>query len=84
VAGSCDGLGRRARGELLRRVQAQAPPGPQPKRELPLRTCAACGKQALQMLQCSRCKAAFYCTAACQKRHWREHRAACGAAAART
>ena len=53
---------------------------PQPRLELPHRTCAACGKQQLQMLKCSRCKAAFYCDAACQKRHWREHKAACGAA----
>ena len=50
--------------------------------EMPVRTCASCGKQALQMLKCSRCKAAFYCAAACQKRHWREHKAARGAAAA--
>jgi hypothetical protein len=35
------------------------------------RTCAACGKQQLQMLKCSRCKAAFYCDAACQRGHWR-------------
>jgi hypothetical protein len=34
------------------------------------------------MLRCSRCKAAFYCDAACQKRHWQEHKAACGEAAA--
>ena len=45
-------------------------------------TCAACGKKQLQMLRCSRCKAAFYCDAACQKRHWQEHKAACGEAAA--
>jgi hypothetical protein len=48
---------------------------------VPHRACAACGKEALQMLKCSRCKAAFYCDAACQKRHWQEHKAACGAAA---
>jgi hypothetical protein len=65
-------------------LPAQAPPGPRPILEAPLRTCAACGNQALQMLKCSRCKAAFYCDAACQKRHWREHKAACGAAAAGT
>jgi hypothetical protein len=35
----------------------------------------------MQMLKCSRCKAAFYCDVACQQRHWREHKAACGAAA---
>jgi hypothetical protein len=46
------------------------------------RICAACGAKRLQMLRCSRCKAAFYCDAACQKRHWREHKAACGAATA--
>jgi hypothetical protein len=47
---------------------------------VPLRTCAACGQPDVQMLKCSRCKAAFYCGAACQKRHWREHKAACAAA----
>ena len=56
--------------------------GSAPKVGLLRRACAACGKQQLQMLQCSRCKAAFDCGAACQKRHWREHKAACGAAAA--
>ena len=65
-----------------RELQAKAPSGTQLGREVAHRTCAACGKLALQMLKCSRCTAVFYCGAACQKRHWREHKAACGAAAA--
>ena len=69
---------RRARCSAL---PTQAPPGPQSPVELARRTCATCSKMALKMLRCSRCKAAFYCDAACQKRHWREHKAACGAAA---
>jgi hypothetical protein len=63
-------------------MSAMAPSGRHPRQETPVRICAACGKKALQMLKCSRCTAAFYCDAACQKRHWREHRAACGAGAA--
>jgi hypothetical protein len=30
------------------------------------------------LLQCSHCKASFYYDAACQRRHWREHKAAGG------
>jgi hypothetical protein len=67
---------------LPRELLAKAPPGPLPVLDVPQRICAACGKQQLQLLQCSRCKAAFYCDAACQKRHWREQKAACGAVAA--
>jgi hypothetical protein len=63
-----------------RELQVLPPSGPQPRPDLPHRTCASCGKKALQMHRCSRCKAAFYCGAACQKRHWREHKAACEAA----
>ena len=67
-----------------RELQAALPSSPQSREEVVLRTCAACGKRLLQMLKCSRCKAAFYCDAACQERHWREHKAACGAAPAGT
>jgi hypothetical protein len=65
-----------------RELLMKAPSGPQPIMEVAHRTCADCGKKQMQMHKCSRCKAAFYCDAACQQRHWREHKAACGAAAA--
>ena len=69
-----------ALGHHHRELCVERPPGPQPMPEVPLRTCASCGRKQLQLLKCSRCKAAFYCDAACQRRHWREHRAVCGAA----
>ena len=46
------------------------------------RHCARCDKELMEALKCSRC-GAFYCSAACQKAHWPEHKAACKAAARR-
>jgi hypothetical protein len=46
------------------------------------RTCARCGLKGAEMPACSRCRAARYCSPACQKAHWPEHKAACKAAAA--
>jgi hypothetical protein len=43
------------------------------------RTCAGCGASKFEALKCSRC-GAFYCSSACQKAHWPEHKAACKAA----
>jgi hypothetical protein len=47
------------------------------------RRCAAAGCRAtsFEMRRCSRCCAAWYCSPACQKAHWPEHRGACEAAA---
>eukprot|EP01064_Diplonema_japonicum_P015307 TRINITY_DN23024_c0_g1_i1.p1 TRINITY_DN23024_c0_g1~~TRINITY_DN23024_c0_g1_i1.p1 ORF type:complete len:232 (+),score=63.71 TRINITY_DN23024_c0_g1_i1:26-697(+) len=39
------------------------------------RNCEVCQKSA--PLQCSACKAAFYCTVEHQKQHWKEHKAPC-------
>lgn len=39
--------------------------------------CLCCGKRG-KMLACSRCKLAWYCSAACQKVHWPEHKTYCG------
>jgi hypothetical protein len=46
--------------------------------------CAACGAAkasgGAKLRRCAGCRAVRYCSAACQKAHWREHRAACEAA----
>ncbi|PSC70015.1 tudor domain-containing 1 [Micractinium conductrix] len=39
--------------------------------------CDACGAHMAQACKCSACKQVSYCNAACQKRHWPEHKAAC-------
>jgi hypothetical protein len=43
--------------------------------------CAACGARqgepGVKLMACSRCGKARYCGAACQRRHWREHKARC-------
>ena len=66
---------RRARGRAggaastgARKSAEAAPPEPP-------RTCAACGEAA--RLRCSRCKSAWYCSAACQREDWPSHRAVC-------
>jgi hypothetical protein len=38
--------------------------------------CLVCGSSQ-NVSKCSRCRLAFYCTAACQKEHWPFHRAVC-------
>jgi hypothetical protein len=43
--------------------------------------CAGCGA-ADAAKRCAACRAVFYCSAACQRAHWREHKAPCAAAAA--
>jgi hypothetical protein len=42
-------------------------------------SCASCGGDSNDgaLLQCARCKAAKYCSAICQKRHWTSHKATC-------
>ena len=42
--------------------------------------CEACGVLGRDMKRCARCHTARYCNAACQRAHWREHRASCRAA----
>ena len=39
--------------------------------------CAACSAAGSDLLQCSRCRAVSYCGPACQRRHWRTHKAHC-------
>lgn len=45
-------------------------------------TCAACG-EACPANKCGGCKQAHYCNSECQKKHWKEHKAACKAAQAK-
>lgn len=48
--------------------------------------CAACGQpegMAVKLKRCSGCHAVRYCGADCQRAHWRAHKAACRAAAAK-
>jgi hypothetical protein len=40
-------------------------------------TCFACGKHEAALLKCERCRAAYYCDAACQKAHWKDHKGGC-------
>jgi hypothetical protein len=47
----------------------------------PAAPCSHCGAAAAPSA-CSGCKSAFYCAAACQKAHWRVHKAPCRAIAA--
>jgi predicted Zn-ribbon and HTH transcriptional regulator len=50
--------------------------------------CANCGKTRRwdkadkPLSKCARCKSVAYCGAACQKAHWKAHKAACRAASA--
>jgi hypothetical protein len=49
-----------------------------------LGACAVCGaantSDGAKLRKCAGCRAVRYCSPACQKAHWREHRAACKAA----
>lgn len=39
--------------------------------------CSSCGAALKKRLTCSRCKMAFYCSADCQKVHWKVHKPVC-------
>jgi hypothetical protein len=45
--------------------------------------CAACGVVPLKPMRCARCRAASYCSAACQRAAWPEHKLLCAPAAPR-
>lgn len=40
--------------------------------------CAACGVVTGKLMKCGRCKAACYCSEACQRGHWPAHKGICG------
>jgi hypothetical protein len=44
--------------------------------------CACCQKQGtgVKLLACSRCRKTFYCSVACQKQEWTQHKKTCVAA----
>ena len=44
-------------------------------------TCARCGAAGATK-RCGGCKGVMYCSAACQRRHWAAHKAACSAVSA--
>ena len=44
--------------------------------------CAQCGTRAGKLMACTRCRAASYCSARCQKLHYPAHKAGCRAAGA--
>jgi hypothetical protein len=63
-------------------MPAEEPPAPP--------ACAACGAASRAdgraLMSCSACKGVRYCSAACQRRHWQQHKPSCsrgGGAAAR-
>jgi hypothetical protein len=39
--------------------------------------CNTCGKNNSKLLRCGRCKQVYYCSAACQKKDWRDHKHVC-------
>eukprot|EP00485_Elphidium_margaritaceum_P008137 CAMPEP_0202693664 /NCGR_PEP_ID=MMETSP1385-20130828/7710_1 /ASSEMBLY_ACC=CAM_ASM_000861 /TAXON_ID=933848 /ORGANISM="Elphidium margaritaceum" /LENGTH=343 /DNA_ID=CAMNT_0049349373 /DNA_START=14 /DNA_END=1045 /DNA_ORIENTATION=+ len=41
------------------------------------RICGYCGKTKEKMLRCSKCKAVYYCSAMCQRPHWKQHKKTC-------
>ncbi|KAJ9528228.1 hypothetical protein QJQ45_014207, partial [Haematococcus lacustris] len=43
--------------------------------------CAQCGAGNVKLFRCSRCREVTYCSPACQKKHWKAHKAACHAPA---
>ncbi|KAL6758702.1 hypothetical protein V8C86DRAFT_1434121 [Haematococcus lacustris] len=43
--------------------------------------CAQCGAANVKLSRCSRCRKVTYCSPACQKKHWKAHKAACHAPA---
>ncbi|KAJ9528735.1 hypothetical protein QJQ45_020637 [Haematococcus lacustris] len=43
--------------------------------------CAQCGTAGEELLKCGRCREVTYCSPACQKKHWKAHKASCHAPA---
>jgi len=60
---------------MLQPVSKAAEVRPAPAKQV----CAACGQQPATLLTCQRCKAAKYCSQACQKADWAVHKKSCRA-----
>eukprot|EP00662_Eupelagonemidae_sp_cell21_P057004 gene57004-biopygen99447 len=69
-------------------MKAAAGAGAGPPRDMALmarnaadgRACAACGRTDAKLHRCTRCKAVWYCGAACANARWPQHKAECNAA----
>ena len=72
--GSQEGEGSQERGEDDEGAAAAASAAPE-------RACAACGATTGLKL-CQDCRGVRHCSVACQRQHWREHRAECRRVAA--
>ena len=54
-----------------------------PERAAPV--CAACGAESGTLSRCGRCRSVWYCSADCQRAHWKKtHKRECGKTAARS
>ena len=42
-----------------------------------MRSCKKCGAIAPKLDKCGKCRAAYYCNAACQKADWADHKGVC-------
>ena len=47
------------------------------KRDTDSRRCEYCGAEKDKLLVCGRCKSVFYCSADCQRPHWKKHKKTC-------
>ena len=67
--------------EGVSRLPAQVIPESEASRapKAPDRQCSGCGKVLSEMKLCSRCRAVWYCSHACQRAHWPAHKRACKA-----
>jgi len=54
-------------------VELRAEAGKEP----PLTVCAECGVEDAKLSRCTKCRTVGYCSSACQKKHWPQHRALC-------
>jgi hypothetical protein len=50
--------------------------------EILIKHCECCQKKGtdVKLNACSRCMTAYYCSVACQKQDWKQHKKTCGAA----
>ncbi|KAK7677844.1 hypothetical protein QCA50_019156 [Cerrena zonata] len=60
----------RLRFRALEQIETGITPNPE-------RICAACGKSTESKLMCGSCTSVYYCSAACNKANWPEHKSVC-------